>query len=250
LRPFTAPASYKVVVFTPEADRERVLSAAFGAGAGRIGAYEECSFTIPGVGTFFGGEGTQPTVGQRGRRESVDELRIEVICPSTKISAVLAAIRVAHSYEEPAIDVYPLHAPPSARGAGRIGRLPAATTLAAFAAGVAKALDSPGLQFAGDADKPVERVAIVCGAGDDFLPDAARAGADVLLTGEARFHRALEAEALGIGLIVAGHHATDRPGVEDLARRIAEAFPGLTVWPSRSERDPLRSLGPLPPVLK
>ena len=83
-------------------------------------------------------------------------------------------------------------------------------------------------------------MAVACGAGDDFLADAARAGADVLLTGEARFHRALEAEALGIGLVLAGHHATERPGVEDLAERIARAFPELTVWPSRQERDPLR----------
>jgi putative NIF3 family GTP cyclohydrolase 1 type 2 len=89
----------------------------------------------------------------------------------------------------------------------------------------------------------VGRVALACGAADEFLADAARAGADAFLTGEARFHRALEAEALGIGLILAGHHATERPGVEDLAGRLAEAFTGLEVWPSRRERDPLRGLG-------
>ena len=75
---------------------------------------------------------------------------------------------------------------------------------------------------------------------DDFLKDAARKGADVLLTGEARFHRALEAETLGIGLITAGHYATERPGIEELAKKIALAFPGVTVWPSRDERDPVR----------
>jgi len=75
--------------------------------------------------------------------------------------------------------------------------------------------------------------------GDDFLSDAAATGADALLTGEARYHRAVEARSIGIGLIVAGHHATERPGVEDLAGRIAEAFPGLGVWPSRREVDPL-----------
>jgi putative NIF3 family GTP cyclohydrolase 1 type 2 len=85
-------------------------------------------------------------------------------------------------------------------------------------------------------------VALVCGAGDDFLHDAALAGADVLVTGEARFHRALEAEALGIGLIVAGHHATERPGVEDLAGKIGGAFPGLIVWASRREEDPLKPI--------
>ncbi len=84
------------------------------------------------------------------------------------------------------------------------------------------------------------RVAVACGAGDDFLKDAARAGADVLLTGEARFHRGIEAEALGIALIAAGHYVTERLGVEDLAQRLAVNFPSLTVWPSQSERDPFR----------
>jgi putative NIF3 family GTP cyclohydrolase 1 type 2 len=75
------------------------------------------------------------------------------------------------------------------------------------------------------------------------LKDAAGAGADVLVTGEARFHRGLEAEAMGIAMITAGHHATERIGVEDLARRIAAAFPDLTVWPSKAERDPFRVIG-------
>src|SRR5262249_1316873 len=149
------------------------------------GAYEECSFATPGVGTFFGTEGTNPAVGRAGRRESAREQRIEVICQSQRLPAVLAAVRAAHSYEEPAIDVYPLHNEPGAPGAGRLGRLPAPASLAAFARAVAEALGANGLRYVGEAGRPVERVAVVCGAGDDFLGDAARAGADVLLTGEA-----------------------------------------------------------------
>ena len=94
--------------------------------------------------------------------------------------------------------------------------------------------------MAGEPARIVERVAVACGAGDDFLKDAARAGADALLTGEARFHRGVEAEALGVGLLVAGHYATERPGVEHLAVLIARAFPELTVWPSRTEHDAFR----------
>ena len=240
LRLTPAAGSVKVVVFTPESDHDAVLSAAFAAGAGRIGAYEECSFATPGIGTFFGTEGARPAVGEKGRRETVMERRVEIVCPLDRVSTVLAAVRSAHSYEEPAIDVYPLHVEPGGPGSGRVGRLSEPTTLGPFARGVATTLDSPGLQIVGDGERRVERVAIVCGAGDDFLADAVRAGADVLLTGEARFHRALEAESLGIGLVVAGHHATERPGVEDLAGRLAEWFPGLTVWPSRREQDPLR----------
>ncbi len=244
LRPFAPVGAFKVVVFTPESDRESVLSAAFTAGAGRIGAYEECSFATSGTGTFFGTDGSNPTVGQSGRREGVNELRIECICPSSRLSAVLGAIRSAHSYEEPAIDLYPLHPLPNPEsgGAGRIGTLAEATNLGAFSARVRDALAAKGVHVVGRPDKPVSRVAIVCGAGDDFLPDAVSAGADVLLTGEARFHRGLEAESLDVGLIVAGHHSTERPGVEDLAVRIATEFPGLTVWPSRREHDPFRPI--------
>src|SRR5205085_1638417 len=113
-------------------------------------------------------------------------------------------------------------------------RLPESTesvTIDTFARRVAALLNTPSLQVAGTPNRiEITHVAIVCGAGDDFLGDAARADADVLLTGEARFHRALEAENLGLGLVVAGHHATERPGVEALAGRLARAFPTLEVW--------------------
>jgi len=239
-----APGSFKVVVFTLEAEREAVSSAAFQAGAGRIGAYEECSFAIPGEGTFFGTESANPTIGERGRRETVSELRLEFFCPSAKLAAVLAAVRASHSYEEPAIDVYPLHEIDSGASVapcvGRIGRLVDPQPLVEFARAVARALDTTSVAVAGDPARRVERVAVACGAGDDFLKDAARAGADVLLTGEARFHRGLEAEALGVGLVLAGHYATERPGVEHLAMLMGRAFPRLTVWASRSERDAFR----------
>jgi putative NIF3 family GTP cyclohydrolase 1 type 2 len=117
-----------------------------------------------------------------------------------------------------------------------------ARALAEFAAFAGRTVGS-AVGMVGDPRRQIQRVAVACGAGDDFLKDAAAAGADVLLTGEARFHRALEAEALGIGLVVAGHYATERLGVEELAEKIALAFPALTVWPSRSERDPLRFVG-------
>jgi hypothetical protein len=240
------PSTFKVVVFTPEADREAVMSAVFAAGAGVIGDYRECSFAIPGQGTFFGTEAADPAVGERGRRETVAELRLEFVCPAERLPTILDAIRAHHSYEEPAIDVYPLHdaradsGPSERSGAGRLGLLDEPVGLAEFAARVGRILGSSCVQFVGDPNRPIQRVAVSCGAGDDFLKDAARAGADVLLTGEARFHRGLEAEALGIGLITAGHHATERIGVEDLAARLAAAFPAVNAWPSRSERDPFR----------
>lgn len=245
LRPGPGHAECKVVVFAPRTDRDAVLDAAFGAGAGRIGLYEQCSYSSDGFGTFFGTEGTDPAVGQAGRREQVEEWRIELISPAGRVADVVRAIRAAHSYEEPALDVYPLQPRPDDPGVGRIGRLETPTTLDAFGRRVASILTAPALQVVGEPDRPVQRIAIVCGAGDDFLNEAVRAHADVLLTGEARYHRALQAQARGLGLVVAGHHATERPGVEDLADRLQEAFPDLVVWPSQDECDPFRTLDAL-----
>jgi dinuclear metal center YbgI/SA1388 family protein len=239
LRPAPPSARYKVVVFAPGGDRDVVLNAAFDAGAGRIGAYEQCSFATGGYGTFFGTEGTNPTVGEAGRRERVREQKVEFVCPGQRLAAVLAAVRVAHSYEEPAIDVFPLHPDSAEPGIGRLGRLPEMMTLGAFAGLVVEVLKANVVQVAGDRSRPIRRVAIACGAGDDFLKDAEAAGADVLLTGEARFHRAIEAGSRRVGLVLAGHFATERPGVEDLAERISAAFPGVKAWASRRETDPL-----------
>ncbi|MGC8644621.1 MAG: Nif3-like dinuclear metal center hexameric protein, partial [Isosphaeraceae bacterium] len=140
----------------------------------------------------------------------------------------------------PAIDVYPLHDQAAGPGSGRIGHFLEPRSLEEFAVFVSRSLGHIPVQRVGDPRRMIRHVAVACGAGDDFLGDAARAGADVLLTGEARFHRALEAESMGIGLVLAGHYGTERPGVEELAQQIALAFPDLTVWPSQQERDPLK----------
>lgn len=99
-------SSLKLVWFVPASHLEATRQAVFDAGAGRIGAYERCSWSTVGVGTFRGGEGTEPAVGQAGRDEQVDELRVETVVPPESLPAVVAALRSAHPYEEPAYDVY------------------------------------------------------------------------------------------------------------------------------------------------
>jgi dinuclear metal center YbgI/SA1388 family protein len=238
LRRREAGRSCKVVVFTPEKDLEQVSEAMFAAGAGRIGQYSECSYRLFGAGTLFGSDAANPTVGQKGRREQVAEWRLETVCPEADVSAVLAAVRRAHSYEEPAIDVYPLQPSASSQGVGRIGVLPEARPLGAFAESVKQALNVGLVQIVGEAEREVRRVAIACGAGGELLPDAVRARADVLLTGEARFHDTLAAQAQGLALLLPGHHATERCGVEDLADRLKTEWPDAAIWASRRERDP------------
>jgi hypothetical protein len=99
---------YKLVVFVPREALDPVRNAVFAAGAGRIGEYERCSWYTEGTGTFLGGEATAPTIGEAGREERVPELRLETILPAERLEEVVAALRSAHPYEEPAYDVYPL----------------------------------------------------------------------------------------------------------------------------------------------
>ncbi len=242
LRPSPGPAQCKVVVFVPEADLARVSDALFSAGAGHIGQYSQCSFRLAGTGTFFGSDATNPAVGQKGRREEVAEWRLEVVCPEAAVDRVAAALRRAHSYEEPAYDVYPLRPAAAGVGEGRLGRLRQPTPLAALARSVKETLNASFVQIVGDPAAAVERVAIACGAGGEFLNDAARARADVFLTGEVRFHDCLSAQARGVALVLPGHYATERIGVEDLARRLKGQWPGVTVWASRREHDPLTTM--------
>ena len=98
----------KLIVFVPPEALDAVRDALFAAGAGRIGKYERCSWYTEGTGTFLGGEGTSPALGEPGREERVRELRLETVFPAERQDEVIAALRWAHPYEEPAFDVYEL----------------------------------------------------------------------------------------------------------------------------------------------
>jgi dinuclear metal center YbgI/SA1388 family protein len=232
----------KIVVFVPDKDLAKVSDALFAAGAGRIGQYSECSFRLAGTGTFFGSDATNPTIGEKGRREEVSEWRLEALCPENAVERAIAAMRSAHSYEEPAYDVYALRPERARGGQGRIGLLPKPTTLSELANLVRARLAASAIGVVGDSSKPIQRVALACGAAGEFLGDAAAAKADVFLTGEIRFHDALTAQAQGIALLVPGHYATERLGVQSLAERLAKQFPELAIWASRRERDPFAVL--------
>jgi dinuclear metal center YbgI/SA1388 family protein len=228
----------KVVVFVPDKDLTRVSDALFAAGAGHIGEYSQCSFRLAGTGTFFGSDASNPTIGQKGRREDVSEWRLEVVCPESSVEGVIKAMRKAHSYEEPAFDVYPLRPATAPFGEGRIGRLHRPVSLSAFARTVKAALGAAAVQTVGVA-REIELVAIACGAAGEFLYDAARALADVFLTGEMRFHDYLAAQTQNIALVLPGHYATERFGVEELAVRLQQQWKDVEVWASRCERDPV-----------
>jgi hypothetical protein len=100
--------SAKLVYFVPEVALDATREACFAAGGGVIGNYERCSWYAPGTGTFLAGEGAEPAVGGVGAEERVPEYRVELVVPDDLVAEVVAALRRAHPYEEPAYDVYPL----------------------------------------------------------------------------------------------------------------------------------------------
>ena len=241
LRTKPTVGTIKLAVFVPESDLATVSDALFAAGAGRIGVndrYKECSFRTMGTGTFFGSDASNPTVGQKGRREEVAEYRLETVVPESKLAAVIAAMRSAHSYEEPAYDLYPMMVIPP-WGEGRIGEFVSPVSLSELSARVRQQLRAGFLNVVGDASKPIRKMAVACGAAGEFISDAIRAKADCFLTGELRFHEALTARSAGIAVLIPGHYATERPGVEELAERLANSFPTCTTWASTTECDPL-----------
>jgi dinuclear metal center YbgI/SA1388 family protein len=240
LRPREHSKIVKLVVFTPESDLARVSDAMFAAGAGHIGNYSECSFRTAGTGTFRGDDSTNPTVGVKNRREDAPEWRLEVIVPEAMLSAVVAAMTAAHSYEVPAYDIFPLKNV-TVGGEGRIGDLPNPMLLEDIAQRVKAKTNSITLQVV-KARTASTRVAVACGAAGDYLADAIRAGADAFVVGELRYHDAITARAAGVNVFVTGHHASERPGVEDLAERLAVQFPGVPCWASKSEYDPLANV--------
>ena len=219
----------KVVTFVPHSHADAVRQALVDAGAGEIGAYDSCSFTGHGEGRFRPRDGATPAIGRVGEVEVVEEQRVEAVLPRARRTAVLTALRAVHPYEEPAYDVLELADPAvePVRGHGRVGRLDAPTTLGAFAERVAAALPATaqGVRAAGDPGRPVETVAVVCGAGDSFLDQVLGLDADVYVTSDLRHHRAGEfLEHGGPALVDIAHWAAEWTWLPVVERKLRAAL--------------------------
>lgn len=234
----TKASQYKLVTFVPAEHVEEVSRALFDAGAGRIGKYSSCSFQTRGTGTFFGEEGTNPTVGEAGKLEQADEIRVETVVPIAKIESVIRALRQSHPYEEPAFDLNQLASPPEAIGIGRIGKLPGEATGDMLINRIKRELDIPHLLVAGDASRLVRRAAVCAGSCGDLLDQVIAQKCDFYLTGEMRHHDALKAAARGVTVVCALHSNTERIALKRLQERLTKALPGLPVMLSQKDRDP------------
>lgn len=168
--------------------------------------------------------------------------RIAVFSPHTAFDSARSGINQRLAEGLDLTDVGPLQPDASdpALGTGRFGFPKHSATLSSIAIRVKDFLNLPGVHLVGNPQMPVRAVAIVCGSGGDLLETACRAGCDCFITGEARFHACLEAEACGVGMILPGHFASERFAVERLAELLKSNFPAANVWACRCERDPIR----------
>ncbi len=223
LQPATADV-LKLVGFVPEDDVDLVRKALFASGAGVIGEYEHCSWSVGGQGTFFGREGTDPAAGVAGRDEQVDELRLEVVFPRRLRRRVITSYIAAHPYEEPAFDIVPLENETASLGLGRLGALPAPAALEALAAEVAAVLRLPSVRYSGDGSREVRRVAVLPGSGAEAIARGVAQVADVLVTGDVKYHEARTARSRGLALIDAPHGVTEQEGVLRWAERLRDAL--------------------------
>lgn len=196
----------KLVVFVPKTHHEGVLQAMFAAGAGAIGDYSHCSFNLEGIGTFKPGAGTDPFIGQQGKLERVEEVRVETIVPEHLSRKVVQAMLNAHPYEEVAYDLYPLDLKGRTFGLGRIGKMSESCSLEALTEQVKRVFEVDHVRVVGSLDRTIRKVAVLGGSGGRYWKRAQFMGADVLITGDIDYHTAHDALAAGVALIDVGHH--------------------------------------------
>lgn len=232
-----SPVEHKLVVFVPPEEVEKVADAMFATGAGHIGDYSRCSYRVRGTGTFLGGESTSPAVGRKGRLEYVEEVRLEAIVPDQALPGVIQSMIEAHSYEEPAFDIYPLK-PKPARGIGRAGALPGTVTLSNLARRLKRSTGATCVQTVGPVDRTVARAVIIVGAAGSLPFRIPLMPRDVIITGEIRHHDALTIQRHDCTAIALGHWASERPVLEPLAKRLQKSLPDVTFTVSRADTDP------------
>lgn len=238
----SGPGLDKWVVYVPVESADSVSAALFDAGAGHIGDYSNCCWSVEGTGQFLPHQGAAPAVGTVGELERVAEQRVEMIAPVRLRAALSSALRAAHPYEEPAFDVFELATLPEPVGIGRICTLPTPEPLSAFVSRVANGLPptSWGVRAAGDGDAPVRRVAVCGGAGDSLLDNVARADVDAYVTADLRHHPADEfLRRSDVALVDVAHWASEQPWCGQVAQLLTRHLgDALRVHVSAVRTDP------------
>ncbi len=240
LRPFTDRLS-KLAVFTPLAHAGKVRDALFQAGAGHIGNYEQCSFNLQGMGTFYPLATAKPYVGEVNLPHQEPEIRIEVVFQNHRKNEILQALLKNHPYEEVAYDLYPLSNSFAQAGPGLIGKIENPIHETGFLHHIKKTFRLSTLRHSTLRDKPIQKVALCTGSGSFLIPDAIRAGADIFLTADLKYH---DFFLPGSSLVIAdiGHYESEKGVKEWLYAKLIEKFPTFAFLISEINTNPVHYL--------
>jgi dinuclear metal center YbgI/SA1388 family protein len=212
----------KLVVFVPSDALSEVSNAIFSSGGGIIGEYSGCSYRSQGMGTFIGSEKTHPAVGEKGKFEQVDEIRLEVISENWKLGKLISEMKKVHPYEEPAFDIYPLSNKNLNYGIGAVGELNVPMSAEKFLSYTAEKMKIQNFRYSGN-KQSVKTVAVCGGSGSEYLSEALRTGADAYITADVKYHGFQEALD-NILLIDAGHYETEIFALNAVERYLKKSF--------------------------
>lgn len=231
----------KLVTFAPSEAVENILEALYKAGAGNIGNYKNCSFQVEGTGTFMPNESANPHIGQANKQEFVKERRLEVIFPTHCESAILKALRQAHPYEEIAYYLTSLRNDNQEVGSGMIGELEEAIEPIEFLKRLKDTMQLNLVRHTQLIPRKVKKIAVCGGSGSFLLPQAKRAGADVFVTADYKYHEFFDADGQ---LIIAdiGHYESEIFTKDLLKEILQEKFPTFAVNFSETVTNPISYL--------
>jgi len=233
-----AGEQYKLITFVPANDANQVAEAIYAAGAGMIGNYSHCGFQTEGVGTFLPLEGAKPAIGERGRLEKFEEIKLEAVVPADKVAAVVSAMRKAHPYEMPAFDVFRHYDIESRFGLGRIGALAGGEALSAIIERIKKVTGAKAIGIIGPQKRTVRTAAVCAGSCGKIINSVIAAKCDLYLTGELKHHHALAAKEAGITCLCLSHTVSERFALKNLANKLKKRLKNVTIRLSKKDTDP------------
>lgn len=231
----------KLVTYVPIQHTEPVRQALFDAGAGQIGKYSECSFSVEGEGTFKAGPEARPYVGSSDQRHHEKENRLEVLYPAYLERSLLEALRNTHPYEEVAYDLVPLDNAHQTLGAGLIGELAEPVGEPVFLSQLARTFRAGQVRHSPLLGKPIRRVALCGGAGSFLIANALSAGADIFITADLKYHDFFLADGRMV-LADIGHFESEQFTIELLADHLAEKFLNFAVLKTSINTNPVNYL--------
>lgn len=228
----------KLYTFCPTEHTEKVRSALFEAGAGNIGNYSECSFNSEGTGTFKAGEGTNPFVGKQNKQHHEKEIKIEMIFPAWNEHAIVKALMKSHPYEEVAYDIVLLSNSFASVGSGMTGEPEKEMNENDFLSLVKKQMKAKCIRHTRLLNRKVRKVAICGGSGSFLLQDAIKAGADVLVTADFKYHQFFDAEDK-IVICDIGHYESEQFTLELFRDILNKNFPTFATSFSKVNTNPI-----------